>query len=122
MQELKRILLITCCAALATTLLFSFQAPVQDAASNIPAVGLPGGPRTVLTGQQLSQFRRGRDLFDKNFRIGTNTLLVMVAAGMIFIVALLADLVVQVTRPKHTVLPAAVVEVSPPRDQRPLSG
>jgi glycosyltransferase involved in cell wall biosynthesis len=53
------------------------------------------------------------DLFDKNFRIGTNTLLVMVAAGMIFIVALLADLVVQVTRPKHSVLPAAVVERIP---------
>lgn len=50
------------------------------------------------------------DLFDKNLRIGTNTLLVMVAAGMIFIVALLADLVVQVTRPRHTVLPAAVME------------
>lgn len=52
------------------------------------------------------------DLFDKNFRIGTNTLLVMVAAGMIFVVALLADLVVQVTRPRHSVLPAAVVEIS----------
>ena len=52
------------------------------------------------------------DLFDKSFRIGTNTLLVMVAAGMIFIVALLADLMVQVTRPKHSVLPAAVVEIS----------
>jgi glycosyltransferase involved in cell wall biosynthesis len=51
------------------------------------------------------------DLFDKNLRIGTNTLLVMVAAGMIFIVALLADLVVQVTRPRHSVLPAAVVEI-----------
>jgi len=54
------------------------------------------------------------DLFDKNFRIGTNTLLVMVAAGMIFIVALLADLMVQLTRPKHTVLPAAVVEIDSP--------
>ena len=53
------------------------------------------------------------DLFDKNFRIGTNTLLVMVAAGMIFVVALLADLVVQVTRPRHSVLPAAVVEINP---------
>ena len=54
------------------------------------------------------------DLFDKNFRVGTNTLLVMVAAGMVFIVALLADLVVQVTRPKHTILPAAVVEIGSP--------
>jgi glycosyltransferase involved in cell wall biosynthesis len=52
------------------------------------------------------------DLFDKDLRVGTNTLLVMVAAGMIFIVALLADLVVQVTRPRHSVLPAAIVETS----------
>ena len=50
------------------------------------------------------------DLFDKNFRVGTNTLLIMVTAGMIFVLALLADLVVQVTRPKLTVLPAAVFE------------
>ncbi len=57
------------------------------------------------------------DLFDKNFRIGTNTLLVIVTAGMIFVIALLADLVVQVTRPKHTVLPAAVVEAPSPRSR-----
>jgi polyisoprenyl-phosphate glycosyltransferase len=50
------------------------------------------------------------DLFDKDFRIGTNTLLVIMAAGLLFVLALLADLVVQVTRPKHTVMPAAVVE------------
>lgn len=55
------------------------------------------------------------DLFDKDFRVGTNTLLVIVAGGMIFVVALLADLVVQVTRPRHTVLPAAVQE----HDTRP---
>jgi len=58
------------------------------------------------------------DLVDKDFRVGTNTLLVLVAAGMVFIVALLADLVVQVTRPKHTVLPAAVVEVANDRFDR----
>lgn len=50
------------------------------------------------------------DLIDKDLRVGTNTLLVIVSAGMIFVVALLADLVVQVTRPKHSVLPAAVQE------------
>jgi len=55
------------------------------------------------------------DVFDKNFRIGTNTLLVMVAAGMIFVIALLADLVVQVNRPILSVLPAAVVEAPSPR-------
>lgn len=52
------------------------------------------------------------DLIDKNFRIGTNTLLVIGAAGMIFMVALLADLIVQVTRQRHSVLPAAVIETS----------
>jgi glycosyltransferase involved in cell wall biosynthesis len=52
------------------------------------------------------------DVVDKNFRLGTNTLLIMVAAGLIFVVTLLADLVVQVTRPQLTVLPAAVVERS----------
>lgn len=51
------------------------------------------------------------DIFDKTFRIGTNTLLVMATAGLIFVVALLADLVVQVTRPKLTVLPALVNEL-----------
>ena len=50
------------------------------------------------------------DLFDKNFRVGTNTLLVITAAGLVFVLALLADLVVQVTRPRHSVLPAAVRE------------
>ncbi|RLE12144.1 MAG: glycosyltransferase family 2 protein [Actinobacteria bacterium] len=50
------------------------------------------------------------DLIDKDFRVGTNTLLVVLSAGMIFVVALLADLVVQVTRPRHSVLPAAVQE------------
>ncbi len=50
------------------------------------------------------------DLIDKNFRVGTNTLLVVLSAGMVFVVALLADLVVQVTRPRHSVLPAAVQE------------
>lgn len=51
------------------------------------------------------------DLYDKSFRVGTNTLLVLLAAGMVFIVALIADLIVQVTRPKHEVRPAAIVEV-----------
>ncbi len=49
------------------------------------------------------------DIFDKNFRLGTNTLLVFFAAMTVFVVALLADLVVQVTRPKHTVIPAMIV-------------
>jgi glycosyltransferase involved in cell wall biosynthesis len=52
------------------------------------------------------------DVFDKDFRLGTNTLLVMLAAGLIFVLTLIADLVVQVTRPQHSVLPAAVEERS----------
>ena len=49
------------------------------------------------------------DLFDKDFRVGTNTLLVLFAAFLVFAVALLSDLIVQVTRPEHTVRPAAII-------------
>lgn len=71
-------------------------------------------PLRVLTPLAIMLFIIGGgkvvfDIFDKNFRIGTNTLLVLFAAMAVFIVALLADLVVQVTRPSQTVLPAAVV-------------
>lgn len=48
------------------------------------------------------------DLFDKNFRVGTNTLLTLFAGGVLLVVALLADLVVQVSRPVHQVHPAAI--------------
>jgi glycosyltransferase involved in cell wall biosynthesis len=48
------------------------------------------------------------DLFDKNFRVGTNTLLTLFAGGTLLAVALLADLIVQVTRPKTEVYPAAI--------------
>jgi glycosyltransferase involved in cell wall biosynthesis len=48
------------------------------------------------------------DLFDKDFRVGTNTLLTLFAGGTLLAVALLADLVVQVTRPRTTVNPAAI--------------
>jgi len=48
------------------------------------------------------------DLFDKSFRVGTNTLLTLFAGGLLLGVALLADLVVQVTRPRLDVHPAAI--------------
>ncbi|MEZ5175695.1 MAG: glycosyltransferase family 2 protein [Acidimicrobiia bacterium] len=51
------------------------------------------------------------DIIDKSFRIGTNTLLVMATAGLIVVVALLADLVVQVSRPRSTVVSAVVTDV-----------
>ncbi len=58
------------------------------------------------------------DIVDKSFRLGTNTLLVFLAAVAVFVVALLADLVVQVTKPVHAVMPASIVidhtEDSPP--------
>ena len=49
------------------------------------------------------------DIFDKSFRLGTNTLLVFLAAVAVFMVALLADLVVQVTKPVHVVMPASII-------------
>jgi dTDP-4-amino-4,6-dideoxygalactose transaminase len=49
------------------------------------------------------------DVFDKSFRLGTNTLLVLFAAMAVFVVALLADLVVQVTKPGHAVMPASII-------------
>jgi hypothetical protein len=48
------------------------------------------------------------DLFDKDFRVGTNTLLTLFTVGTLLAVALLADLVVQVTKTKTTAHPAAV--------------
>lgn len=48
------------------------------------------------------------DLFDKSFRIGTNTLLTLFAGGALLVLALIADLIVQVTKPKVTVWPASI--------------
>ena len=43
----------------------------------------------------------GFDLFTKDFRVTTNTLLVLFAAFQVISIGLLADLVVRVTRPHH---------------------
>jgi len=48
----------------------------------------------------------GWDTVDKDFRLATNTLLVFVAAFQLFVIGLLADLVVRVTRPRDEVDPA----------------
>lgn len=53
------------------------------------------------------------DIFDKNFRIGTNTLLIMTAAMVIGVLALLADLMSQMSRPHRLVAPAALVVSEP---------
>jgi polyisoprenyl-phosphate glycosyltransferase len=49
----------------------------------------------------------GFDLTDKDWRVGTNTLLVIFAAFQIFAVGLLADLVVRVTQPRDEVTSAS---------------
>jgi len=46
------------------------------------------------------------DLFDKNFRVGTNTLVVLVAAFAVLMIGLLSDLIVQVNKPRDEIDPA----------------
>ena len=48
------------------------------------------------------------DLVDKNFRVGTNTLVVMGVAGLFALIGLIADLLVQLNRPRHDVMSAVV--------------
>ena len=47
------------------------------------------------------------DLFDKNFRVGTNTLVVLVAAFAVLMIGLLSDLIVQVNKPRDEIDPAS---------------
>jgi glycosyltransferase involved in cell wall biosynthesis len=46
------------------------------------------------------------DVIDKQFRVGTNTLLIFFAAFQLLVIGLLADLVVRVTKPREEVEPA----------------
>ena len=46
------------------------------------------------------------DLVDKDFRVATNTLLILFAAFQVIAIGLLADLVVRVTKPDTEVEPA----------------
>jgi glycosyltransferase involved in cell wall biosynthesis len=48
------------------------------------------------------------DLATKDWRVGTNTLLVFIGGFMVLLVAVLADLVVQVSKPPYEVDPATV--------------
>ncbi len=50
------------------------------------------------------------DLATKDWRVGTNTLLVFASGFIVLLVAVLADLIVQVTKPPYDVDPAAVEE------------
>ncbi len=49
----------------------------------------------------------GFDLVDKDFRVGTNTLLVLFAALQVLSIGLLADLFVRISRPRDEVEPAS---------------
>jgi glycosyltransferase involved in cell wall biosynthesis len=46
------------------------------------------------------------DLFDKNFRIGTNTIVILGVSMSLALLAMLADLLVQLNKKRHDVLPA----------------
>lgn len=49
----------------------------------------------------------GFDLVDKDFRVGTNTLLILFAAFQVLSIGLLADLFVRISRPRDEVEPAS---------------
>lgn len=48
------------------------------------------------------------DLFDKNFRIGTNTIVILGISVSLALLAMLADLLVQLNKKRHDVLPATL--------------
>lgn len=63
-----------------------------------PAIvlGLVGGGKLVF------------DLFDKNFRIATNTIVILTVAIALALLAMLADLLVQLNKKRHHILPATL--------------
>ena len=48
------------------------------------------------------------DLFDKDFRIGTNTIVILGVSVSLALLAMLADLLVQLNKKRHDVLPATL--------------
>ena len=48
------------------------------------------------------------DLFDKNFRIGTNTIVILGVSASLALLAMLADLLVQLNKKRHLVMPASL--------------
>ena len=67
-------------------------------------VFLPLGVVLLLVGG----VKLGYDMFDKGFRPGLNTLLILFAAFQVFAIGLLADLVVRATKSRDEVDPAAI--------------
>ena len=64
---------------------------------------------TILLG-----FATGKLIYDlatKDWRVGTNTLLAFIGGFMVLLVAVLADLVVQVSQPPYEVDPATVEDL-----------
>ena len=55
------------------------------------------------------------DLFDKDFRVGTNTLVVLGLALTLGVVGLIADLLVQLNKRQHAVIPAMIERQPNPR-------
>lgn len=64
------------------------------------------GPPAVLIGLTATG-KLVYDLFDKNFRVGTNTLVLLGLTFGLVLIGMLADLLVQLNRRRHDVLPAA---------------
>jgi hypothetical protein len=60
----------------------------------------------LLTGTGLGKLVY--DLISKDFRVGTNTLLIFFAAFQVISIGLVADLLVRVTRPSNEVHPATL--------------
>ena len=63
------------------------------------------GPLSVLTGL-IGVGKLVYDLVDKNFRVGTNTMVILGVAFALAGVGLLADLLVQLNKREHLVMPA----------------
>lgn len=63
------------------------------------------GPPAVLLGL-AGVAKLVFDLYDKNFRVGTNTMLMIGVAAALFLIGTLADLLVQLNRERNDVIPA----------------
>jgi len=65
------------------------------------------GPPSVFLGL-VGVAKLVYDLFDKDFRVGTNTLVVLGFAALLLLMGLISDLIVQVTADRNDVVPAVL--------------